>query len=316
MNHQYGIISTPLLALLGVATLIIGPLLSPEQVPADSLSPIFLATPTTTPGSQAPFQYPSLFSALPIHAAGAGLGCSYARRFFEDILRFLAGGCLGNFIWYRLFGYLPPFLQSSGCWPPGLLDLTAVFSLGFLGYHLIAGLKKKVEPPPPTPDYLQPIFLQPVELTVSTQAAPGLAQIQATDPDFSLPAFGDFVRQTIRTLYTNWNQRELDKLDGLLSEELLHFLRMAQQIMNLREETHRLENVSLQKMTVAEAGQEELHDFIVVWLQGRIIDYVVQRRTLKLLAGSMTYPKEWEEFWRFERTAGRKSWLLTDIKEF
>jgi len=247
---------------------------------------------------------------------GAGVQPSLPHDLLQEILRFLAGGCLGHYLWPRLLGYTPIFLRHSGCWPPGLLDFTIVFGLGFITYHLLTNRRKKVELPPPTPDFLAPLILQPVELTVSKQAAPGLASLRAGDPDFHLPAFGDYVRQTIKTQYTHWNQGELDKLEGILSEDLLNFLRMGHQILRLRGEIHRLENLSLRHLIIVEAGAADGQDFIVVCVKGRLIDYVVQRHSLKLLAGSMTYPKEWEEFWRFERPSGKKTWLLTDIKEF
>ncbi len=46
-----------------------------------------------------------------------------------------------------------------------------------------------------------------------------------------------------------------------------------------------------------------------------LVDYLLERRSFKLISGSMTYPERLQECWIFEREWGRLSWLLRDIQD-
>jgi len=64
------------------------------------------------------------------------------------------------------------------------------------------------------------------------------------------------------------------------------------------------------------AGQKEGRERIAVSFQGRVVDYLLGSRTMKLISGSMSYPERLHECWIFERQSGHGSWLLADIQDF
>jgi predicted lipid-binding transport protein (Tim44 family) len=84
----------------------------------------------------------------------------------------------------------------------------------------------------------------------------------------------------------------------------------------MRGETNRVEDLALKRVVVAGAGRLEEREFILLWFKGRVVDYTLHRQTHKILAGSLTYPKEWEEYWCFEKQPGQEVWLVSDIREY
>ncbi len=233
----------------------------------------------------------------------------------QSLMKFLAGGYLGTFLWHHLFCYPLPGYKGSDYWPPGLLDLVALFSLAYLGYRLLKPSPPKTRAPAP-PGFMPALLQDVVELTVSNEALPGLAQISASDPAFNLSAFAQYARQIITELYTAWNQEDLGSLQAVVTEEIFNFFDMGSKILQMRGEISRLEDITLKRLVVSAAGQLEDRDFILIWVQGRLVDYVLDRKTFKVLAGSLTYPKEWEEYWRFERPRGQRAWKVSDIREY
>jgi predicted lipid-binding transport protein (Tim44 family) len=90
---------------------------------------------------------------------------------------------------------------------------------------------------------------------------------------------------------------------------------MGLRILNLRGEVSRVEDLALSQIVVVKARQEEGRDIIAVSFQGRVVDYLLERRSFKLISGSMTYPERLHECWIFEREGGQSSWLLADIQD-
>jgi predicted lipid-binding transport protein (Tim44 family) len=83
----------------------------------------------------------------------------------------------------------------------------------------------------------------------------------------------------------------------------------------MRDEISRLEYLLLMSMEVTAAGVDDQKEFITLGLQGRVLDYILQRHSMKLLSGSLTYQTELKEYWRFERKRGEKTWRLGNIEE-
>jgi predicted lipid-binding transport protein (Tim44 family) len=116
-------------------------------------------------------------------------------------------------------------------------------------------------------------------------------------------------------LYEAWNREDLQGLNGKIKDSLLEYLQMGLKIMFLREESSYLEDLTLESIEVTAAGVNDGHDFITVRFHGRLLDYVLDKSSGKLLLGSMAYPATFQEYWDLERTQGQRTWVLHDIRE-
>jgi predicted lipid-binding transport protein (Tim44 family) len=245
-------------------------------------------------------------SAKPPAADNPGLG---------NVFRFLAGGLLAGCLWSRLFGY--PFYSywPDEPFPLGLLDLTVVATFGYLGYLAVSRRLESRMPQGFTRRFSKP-EPHPVPLEVDEAAKPGLVHIAARDPTFTLEAFESHVRGLIHDLHGAWNRQDLEPLRPRLSGNLLGFLQMGLRILALRQEISRLENLMLRRLAIVQAEGRGQQESITVRFEGQVLDYVLQSGSFRLLSGSLTYPVELKEFWRFERSGPGGNWQLQDIVDY
>jgi len=231
------------------------------------------------------------------------------------LVRFLAGGYLASLMWYYLFNY--PAMAYHDAWPPGMLDAAALGVVVMVGVWLVRRWQGKPPPPPlPLPSFMSPPISEAVDLLVKQEAVLGVAQIQGADPEFNLSAFSQDVRQILRDFYAAWNREDLEALRVLVTEEVFNFLSMGQQLLRMRDELNRMEELTINRMMVVAAGHQEEREFLLLWMKGRVVDFTLHRKTHQIVAGSLSYPKEWEEYWCFERQPGQKSWLVSEIREY
>lgn len=230
---------------------------------------------------------------------------------------FLAGGFLSSLLCHYVFGYPLRSLTENGLWPPGLLDLLALTAVCYVGYWMIRRLRRQPEdkPAPSPPAFLRQGEEVPPSLRVTKEAEAGLAAIEAADPAFDLEAFREEVLHLLNQVYEAWNRQELEVLDGRLKDSLLEYLRMGLRILFLREENSYLEDLVLKEMTVTAASINDGKEFITVCFQGSLFDYVVDKRSGKLLAGSMAYPTPFREYWDLARPRGQGPWMVMDIRD-
>ncbi len=216
-----------------------------------------------------------------------------------------------------MFGYPLGHVWQEGFWPPGLLDILVLAALGFGGYRGYRRLRKGGEDTEPLakPRFLRTKQETPPTIQVREDAQPGLAAIQEMDRDFNLQAFAEEVGTLVRELYAAWNLQQLHRLNGRVKENLLEYLQMGLKIMALREEVSYLEDLILESITITAAGVNDSREFITVFFQGRLLDYVLDKNSGKLLLGSMAYPTIFQEYWDLERPRGQPSWVLLDIRE-
>ena len=240
---------------------------------------------------------------------------SYASRATDGLGGLLAGGFLAGLLWSFFFGYPAPS-WGDGNWFLGPLDWVAAAAVFYLGYLLLRqGLKQDPAPPPlPTPSFLRPDPITHPVLTIAPEAAPGVEKITASHPRFNPAAFGDFARRVIFDLHEAWSRQNLEILSDRVTREFLDFLRLGLETLSLRGQISYLEDLLLTRMVAAAAGVEGERAFITVWFQGRVVDYILDRPSRRLLSGSMTYPAELSEYWRFERRRDRGVWQLADIE--
>jgi predicted lipid-binding transport protein (Tim44 family) len=100
-----------------------------------------------------------------------------------------------------------------------------------------------------------------------------------------------------------------------VKESLLEYLQMGLKIMSLREERSYLEDMVLEGITVTDARVDDGKEFITVCFRGRLLDYVLEKASGKLLLGSLAYPATFQEYWDLERPRGQGTWVLQDIRD-
>jgi predicted lipid-binding transport protein (Tim44 family) len=232
-------------------------------------------------------------------------------------IKWLTGGFLGSLLCHYVYGYPLSYVWQEGLWPPGLLDILVLAALSYLGYtlyrrHTGGGHSAAVEPPP---RFLWANNEAPPPFTVREEAWPGLAAIQELDRDFDVEAFGEETRQLLLELYAAWNQEIVNGLNGRVKESLLEYLQMGLKIMSLREERSYLEDMILDGITVTDARVDDGKESITVCFRGRLLDYVLDKASGKLLLGSMAYPATFQEYWDLERPRGPGTWVLCDIRD-
>jgi predicted lipid-binding transport protein (Tim44 family) len=237
----------------------------------------------------------------------------YPQGPFDGLVKFLAGGLLGGLLCSFLFGYPLSLYWSQGNWPVGFLDVVVVTGAAYLGYRLLRPVRRGETMY--IPGFAVKDSLGPVVFTIKNEAGPGLAKFSHTNFNFHLETFVEYARQTIYDLHDAWNHEDLDRIKDRVASQLLDFIGMGLKILSLRGEISRVEDLSLSRIVVLMARQEEGRDLIIMGFQGRVVDYLLERRSFKLISGSMSYPEKLHECWTFERQWGSSAWLLTDIQD-
>ena len=239
---------------------------------------------------------------------------NYCRADHQGLMKFLAGGLLGGVLWSILCGYPLSLFWSLGNWRLGLLDLVALTTAVYMGYRLLRPVNSRGEARP-LPGFRMPESMGPAVFTIKNEVAPALAKFSHIDPAFDLQVFVEYARQLIFDLHEAWNHEDLDRIKDRVTEPMLEALRVGLKIIGLRGEISRVEDLALSQIIVDAASQGEGWDTITVQFQGRVVDYVLERRSFKMISGSMSYPERLQECWIFERPRGQRSWLLADIQD-
>jgi hypothetical protein len=229
-------------------------------------------------------------------------------------LKFLAGGLLGGVLCSILFGYPLSLYWTLGNWPVGFLDVVAFTTAVYLGYRLLRPVNFKGMARP-LPGFPITETMGAAVFTIKNEAAAILAKFSHTDPAFDPQAFVEYARQLLFDLHEAWNHEDLDRIKDRVTEPLSEALRVGLKIIGLRGEISRVEDLALGQIVVETACQGEGWDTIAVQFQGRVVDYVLDRRSFKLISGSMSYPERLQECWIFERPRGQGAWLLADIQD-
>lgn len=236
------------------------------------------------------------------------------RQGLQGLMKFLVGGLLGGVLWSILNGYPVSLFWSLGNWHFGFLDLMALSTAVYVGYRLLfPGPARGAASP--LPGFRLVETMGPAVFTIKNEAAPALAKFSGTDSTFDLQNFVEYARQLIFDLHEAWNREDLDRVKDRITEQMLDSLRMGLKIVALREEISRVEDLALSQIVVEAATRGEGWDTIALGFQGRVVDYVLDRRSFKLISGSMSYPERLHECWIFERLQGQRSWLLADIHD-
>jgi predicted lipid-binding transport protein (Tim44 family) len=232
-------------------------------------------------------------------------------------VNWFTGGFLGSLLCHYVYGYPLSAVWQEGWWPPGLLDILVLIALSYLGwtlYRRLTGDGQSAAAEAPL-KFLRAHNEVPPPITVREEAKPGLAAIQEVDRDFDVQTFGEETHELLLTLYAAWNHETVDGLNGRVKESLLEYLQMGLKIMSLREERSYLEDMILEGITLTDARIDDGKEVITVCFRGRLLDYVLDKASGKLLLGSMAYPATFQEYWDLERPRGQGTWVLQDIRD-
>jgi predicted lipid-binding transport protein (Tim44 family) len=232
-------------------------------------------------------------------------------------LNWFTGGFVGSLLCHYVYGYPLSYAWQEGLWPPGLLDILVLLALAYLGCKLYRRLSESDQAAlaEDLPKFWRANSQAPPPLAVREEAWPGLTTIQELDQDFDVQAFGEATHQLLQELYAAWNHETVNGLNGRVKESLLEYLQMGLKIMSLREERSYLEDMILEGMTVTDARVDDGKELITVCFRGRLLDYVLDKGSGKLLLGSMAYPATFQEYWDLERPRGQETWVLQDIRD-
>jgi predicted lipid-binding transport protein (Tim44 family) len=237
----------------------------------------------------------------------------YPQRRFDGVIKFMASGLLGGLLCSFLFGYPMSLYWSQGNLPVGFLDVIFVTTAVYAGYRRLRPVRKGVAMY--IPGFAVRESLGPAVFTIKNEAGAGLARFSHTNSTFNLETFVEYARQTIFDLHDAWNHEDLDRIKDRVAPPMLEFMGMGLKILKFRGEISRVEDLTLSQIVVLMARQEEGRDIITIAFQGQVVDYLMERRSFKLISGSMAYPEILQECWTFERQWGSRSWLLTDIQD-
>lgn len=235
----------------------------------------------------------------------------------------LAGGLLGGALGGMLFGSMFGMGSGSGM---GILPLLLLGGVGFFFYKRF--IKRPVsagyqgyQPPTQAPGSLFS-GMQPGGLGETVPPPPGvlqgsldegLAKIRQRDPGFDVNYFVEVASDVFFKVQAGWMRRDISSYRHLLGEELA--AGYERQFAEMKELGHinKLESISIRKVEIVAAGQENGEDFVTVLFTANLLDYTVDENSGALVEGSMTDPVKFAEEWSWARPVGTEAWRLEGI---
>jgi predicted lipid-binding transport protein (Tim44 family) len=142
----------------------------------------------------------------------------------------------------------------------------------------------------------------------------GVKQIWAVDESFNPDEFKELAQDMFFKIQAGWTRRDARVLvdwigDQLLGEYDMHFSEMKE-----KGEINRLENISVRKVDLVDAGVENDEMFVVVKFTANLLDYTVEESTGRIIKGDNENPVKFEEKWTFARPVASRQWKLEGIE--
>ena len=242
--------------------------------------------------------------------------------FGRGLMGGLLGGALGGLLFGSMFG-----MGGSGM---GILPLLLLGGIGFFFYKKFmsrpTGGSSPGYQPPPRQDN---VFGSANENTggFATQPPPppqesaagsledGCEMIRIADPDFDPNYFVEVASDVFFKVQAGWMRRDISSYRHLLGEQLASEYAAQFAEMKAKGEINKLENISIRKVEVVDAGSENGEDFVTVLFTANLLDYTVDENSGNILSGSDTEPVKFAEEWTWARPIGTQDWKLEGIKE-
>ncbi len=239
-------------------------------------------------------------------AAPAPAPMPYPRPFgglMGGLAGFLVGGLLGS----PLFGG-----YRGGFGGVGLLDLMLVVGGVLL---LFSFLRRRQESPAlaTAGDYGGGGGAAPAPAPATDDRGQGVAHIRQMDPAFDPAQFATSATAMLVQVQGAWAQGDMSAARDLLTPQMQAEMQAKCDALRAAGRTNRVEQIEVGRAEVSEAWQETGQDFVTVYFEASMLDYVVDARGA-VVEGSDRATVRVEEFWTFTRPVGANRWKLAAIQ--
>lgn len=271
----------------------------------------FKRTPTTSKPAAKPSQ-PT--TAQPTNPRSGGFGSGLAGG--------IMGGVMGGFLGSMLFGGMAHAGGGLGGSGIGLFEILIFGALGFFLFRWLSRRRALAAEYGTSggPDGSRRLFSGAGTAAPDAYArdedplVAGVKQIWEVDDDFHPEEFKELAQDMFFKIQAGWTRRDAAVLadwvgDQLLGEYDMHFSEMKE-----KGEINRLENISVRKVDLIDAGVENDEIFVVVKFTANLLDYTVEESTDRVIKGDPENPVKFEEEWTFARPVGSTDWKLEGIE--
>lgn len=224
--------------------------------------------------------------------------------FGRGLMGGLVGGAIGSMLFGSMFG-------GAGMGGSGI-GLIQILIFGGLFYFIY----KKMNPGTrrPQSQYEQTSAGYDAPAASGSVLDQGIAEIRQSDPDFDAAYFSEIAQDVFFKVQAGWMRRDISSYKNLLGDTLIreyedHFATMTRD-----GHLNKLENVSVRKAELVEAGIDGSEEFAVVHFEANLLDYTVDETSGDVVKGSMTDPVKFDEKWTWARAIGDSNWKLEGIE--
>lgn len=142
----------------------------------------------------------------------------------------------------------------------------------------------------------------------------GVQQIWQVDENFHPDRFKETAQDLFFDIQAGWTRRDGSALMSLVGNQLLaeyelHFAKMAE-----KGQLNRLENIAVRNVDLVQAGVEEGEIFVTVRFTANLLDYTIDEKSGKIVAGDRENPVKFDENWTFARPVESTTWKLEGIE--
>ena len=159
------------------------------------------------------------------------------------------------------------------------------------------------------------VILQRAVRERAAQAEALLRRLAASDPAWSAKAIEARVRETFFKVQHAWTKRDQEEARAYMTDALYREHKMQTDQMIRDHQRNMLSDITLSETSVigVNDSMDDTADCFWVWMQGSMIDYVVDTERDKVIRGEQKQPTHFHEIWRFDRSGD--TWLLAEIKQ-
>ncbi len=253
-------------------------------------------------------------AAQPTAPRAGGFGSGLA----GGIMGGIAGGMLGS----MLFGGVAHAGGGLGGSGLGLFEILLFAGLGFFLFRWFARRRAlatatgPAEVPQGSQNYFSGVGASAPDQYAQAEdpLVEGVRQIWTVDESFHPDEFKDLAQDMFFKIQAGWTRRDASVLVDLIGDQLLGEYDMHFSEMKEKGEINRLENISVRKVDLIDAGVQDDEMFAVVKFTANLLDYTVEESSGRIVKGDNENPVKFEEEWTFARPAGSRQWKLEGIK--
>ncbi len=250
--------------------------------------------------------------------AASPMGGSFARG--------LAGGIMGGFLGSMLFGGMAHGMGAGGGIGGsgfGLFEILLLAGLGYLAYRWFSRRKALAgntgtgfsqDQNTPTSLFSGSGAQQAEqENLVEDPLVAGVKEIWSVDQDFDPEAFKETAQDLFFKIQAGWTRRETGVLKNFVGDQLLNEYGRHFEEMKQAGHINRLENISVRKIDLINAGVQQGEIFVTVRFTANLLDYTVDEKSGDVVNGDAENPVKFEEDWTFACPVGTQNWKLEAI---